>query len=326
MEVNTAYVNSKPNKYEKTMGYRFRKVLRECARHKFLFLLLAPALIYFLVFHYAPMYGVLIAFKDYKFARGILGSEWVGLEHFRFMFSGDSFGAVFKNTMVLSLLKFAFGFPAPIILALLLNEIRREKFKKVVQTVSYLPHFLSWVILSGIFIQLLSPSIGPIASIMKLLGMKPIFFVANTKWIRPVLVLSSLWKEVGWGTVVYLAGMSSINSELYEAATVDGAGRFRKIISVTLPALIPIITFVFIMSAGSIINDDFDQIMNLANNPAVQQVADVISTYTYRMGLEKMQYSYSTAVGLFKNVIAVGLMLTTNFILKKISDNEYGLF
>lgn len=272
------------------------------------------------------MYGVLIAFKDYKFRDGILGSKWVGLKHFKEMFRGQSFTTVFKNTIVLSTLKLLVGFPAPIILALLLNELRSQKFKKMVQTISYLPHFLSWVILSGIIIQLLSPSIGPIAHIRKSLGLEPIFYMADTRWIRHILIISSLWKNVGWGTIVYLAGISNVDPELYEAATVDGAGRFKKAIHITLPALVPIITFIFIMSVGSIIQDDFDQIMNLANNPAVQQVTEVISTYTYKMGLVKMQYSYSTAVGLFKNIIAIALVLTTNMITKKISDSEYGIF
>lgn len=305
---------------------KIKDTFKSYRANKYLFILLLPTLVYFIIFHYVPMYGILIAFKDYKFKSGIMGSEWVGLKYFKEIFRGDSFITVFKNTIVLSSLKLLVGFPAPIILALLLNELKSQKFKKTVQTISYLPHFLSWVILSGIVIQLLSPSIGPIAHIRKSLGLEPIFYLADVRRIRPVLILTSLWKGVGWGTIVYLAGIANVDTELYEAATVDGAGRFKKAIHITLPALVPIITFIFIMSIGSIINDDFDQIMNLASNPAIQQVTEVISTYTYKMGLVKMQYSYSTAVGLFKNIISISLVLVTNMITKKISDNEYGIF
>lgn len=312
--------------HRKSFTKRLLRNLKAYKANKFLFILLLPTVLYYIIFHYIPMYGVLIAFKDFKFTKGILGSDWVGFKYFREMFSGQSFTTVFKNTLILSTLKLLFGFPAPIILALLLNELRTKKFKKVVQTISYLPHFMSWVILSGIFIQLLSPSIGPIAHIMRTLGLEPIFYIANVRWIRPVLILTSLWKGVGWGTIVYLAGISGIDPQLYEAATIDGANRVKKITSITLPSLVPITTFIFIMSVGSIINDDFDQIMNLASNAAVQQVTEVISTYTYKIGLVRMQYSYSTAVGLFKNIISIALVLGTNLITKKMSDNEYGIF
>lgn len=323
MQSDTALqVNHSAAKVKKPFTTRFRETVKSYIKNKYLILLLLPTIIFFAVFSYGPMYGILIAFKDYKFAKGIMGSPWVGLEHFRTMFSGSSFTTVFKNTLIISSLKFVFGFPAPIILALLLNELRSQKLKRVVQTVSYLPHFLSWVILAGIFMQLLSPSLGPIGYVMKLMGLKPIYFLGDTRWFRTVLVVSSLWKEVGWGTIVYLSGIANVNPELYEAATVDGANRVHKAWNVTLPALVPIITFIFIISIGSIINDDFDQLLNLTN-PAVDQIADVISTYTYKMGLVRMEYSYSTAVGLFKNVISVTLVLITNFLLKKISDNEY---
>ena len=301
---------------------RFSQGLKKYKNSKYLFILLLPTLIYFGIFHYAPMYGIQIAFKDYKFSRGIWGSEWIGFEHFKLIFQGDNFLRVFKNTLIISGLKFAFGFPAPIILAILLNEIRVSWFKRSVQTISYLPHFLSWIILSGIVKQFLSPSIGPVGYIMKALNMEPIYFVVDPNWFRPVLVVTSIWKEVGWGTIIYLAGMANVNPEIYEAATVDGASRFQKAVKITLPSLVPIITFVFILSMGNIIHDDFDQIFNLMN-PGVMQVSDVISTYTYRMGMVLMQYSYGAAVGLFKNVIAIALIFLTNYILKKISDNEY---
>lgn len=293
--------------------------------HRYLFLLLLPTIVLFVIFNYIPMYGVTIAFKDYKFLKGILGSPWSGFDNFKTMFSGMSFLSVFKNTVILSFLNLIFGFPAPIVMALLINELKANKFKKFVQTASYLPYFLSWVILAGILIPFLSPSIGPIGIAMQAFGMKPVDFVGNPKWFRFTLVVTSIWKNVGWGSIIYLASIAGIDAEMYEAAIVDGAGRFRRMFSITLPSLVPVITFLLILSIGSLISDDFDQIFNLYN-PAVLQVGDVISTYTYRAGLVNMQYSYGAAVGLFRNVISIMLILLSNFVLKKTSDNEYGIF
>jgi len=300
-------------------------LLKKYFYHRYLFILLIPTIVLFVIFSYAPMYGVTIAFKDYKFLKGIMGSPWVGLEHFRAMFTGINFLSVFRNTIIISFLMLIFGFPAPLIMALLINEIRHNKLKKFVQTASYLPYFLSWVVLAGIIIPLLSPSIGPVGIVMKATGLEPINFMGEPQWFRFVLVATSLWKNTGWGTIVYLASIAGIDQELYEAAIVDGAGRLRRAINITIPSLVPVITFLFILSVGNLINDDFDQIFNLYN-PAVMQVADVISTYTYRTGLVMMQYSYSAAVGLFRNGISIALILLSNFFLKKISDNEYGIF
>ncbi|MDY5015167.1 MAG: ABC transporter permease subunit [Eubacteriales bacterium] len=286
-------------------------------------LMLLVGLVYYAIFCYGPMYGIQIAFKDYKFRRGIWGSEWVGLEWFRKMFSGQNFLMVFRNTLLISLYKLIAGFPAPIIFALLLNELDGKWFKKTIQTVSYLPHFLSWVILGGIFMQILSPSTGAVNYIIKMFGGTPIYFLGDIRWFRSTMVILSVWKGFGWGSIIYLATMSSINPELYEAATIDGANRWRQTINITLPALAPIIAIMFIMNSGSIINDDFDQIFNLYNE-TVYRVGDVISTYTYRQGLVEMKYSYTTAVGLFKNVISFGIILLTNFITSKFSD--YGIW
>ena len=285
--------------------------------------MLLVGLVYYAIFCYGPMYGIQIAFKDYKFRRGIWGSEWVGLEWFRKMFSGQNFLMVFRNTLLISLYKLIAGFPAPIIFALLLNELDGKWFKKTIQTVSYLPHFLSWVILGGIFMQILSPSTGAVNYIIKMFGGTPIYFLGDIRWFRSTMVILSVWKGFGWGSIIYLATMSSINPELYEAATIDGANRWRQTINITLPALAPIIAIMFIMNSGSIINDDFDQIFNLYNE-TVYRVGDVISTYTYRQGLVEMKYSYTTAVGLFKNVISFGIILLTNFITSKFSD--YGIW
>jgi putative aldouronate transport system permease protein len=250
-------------------------------------------------------------------------SPWVGFVNFQQLFEMGSFREVFRNTIIISSLKLIFGFPAPIILAILLNEIRADRLKKTVQTISYLPHFVSWVILGGLFIQFFSPSTGPINIILKNMGLKPIYFLASKVWFRPILVITSIWKGVGWGSIIYLASLAGIDPQLYEAADIDGAGRFRKMKNITLPSLVPVITIMLIFSAGNLVKDDFDQIFNMYNT-SVYSVADVLSTYTYRVGLIDMRYSFSTAVGLFTNVISFMLIVITNSITKRV--NEYGLW
>jgi putative aldouronate transport system permease protein len=292
-------------------------------KHRYLVVLFIPAILYYAVFCYAPLYGIQIAFKNFIFRLGIMQSPWVGRVNFERLFSMGSFRLVFRNTLIISTLKLIFGFPAPIIFALLLNEMRALRYKKVVQTISYLPHFVSWVILGGLFMQFLSPSTGPINIILKSMNLKPIYFLADKNWFRPVLVITSMWKGIGWGSIIYLASLSGIDPGLYEAAEIDGAGRFRKAISITLPSLIPVITIMLIFSVGGIVKDDFDQIFNMYN-PAVYSVGDVLGTYTYRVGLVDMQYSFSTAVGLFTNVISFVLIVITNAITKRV--NEYGLW
>lgn len=292
-------------------------------KHKYLTILLLPALAYFLLFSYGPIYGLQIAFKDYIFIDGIWGSTWVGLKHFNKLIELDSFREVFINTILISFYKFIFGFPAPIAFALLLNELKNVLFKRVVQTISYFPHFVSWVILAGIFTQFLSPSTGPINIFITWLGFEPIYFLADTSWFRTVLVSTDIWKDIGWGTIIYLAALSGINPELYEVARVDGASRFQRIFYVTLPGLYPVVTIMMVLSIGRLINDDFDQIFNLYN-PAVYSVGDVLSTYTYRYGLLNMEYSFATAVGLFKNVISLVMVLGANAIARRL--NDYGLW
>jgi putative aldouronate transport system permease protein len=245
------------------------------------------------------------------------------LNVFKELFSLPTFLTVFRNTVIISGLKFIFGFPAPIIFALLLNEMRQQKPKRIFQTISYLPHFVSWVILGGIFVQLLAPDSGPLNALIKSLGGKPIYFLANPHWFRPVLVVTQIWKSIGWGTIVYLASLSSIDPNLYEAAAIDGARRWRTMRSITIPSLAPIITVMLILGTGEILTGNFDQVFNLYN-PAVYQVGDVMSTYLYRQGLQNLQYSLATAVGLFQNIIAFTLLLSSNAIAKRI--NEYGIW
>jgi len=285
-----------------------------------LFLMFVPAIIFFFIFAYVPMYGVTLAFKDYSISKGILGSEWVGLKHFKNLMGTSTFLRAFRNTLSISFLKILFGFPTPIILAILLNEVRNQKFKKIIQTISYMPHFLSWIIISGIFIQLLSPSTGMINHIIKLLGGEPIYFLGSNEWIRTVFVVTDLWAGVGWGTILYIAAISGFSPEYYEAAECDGATRFQKIFMITLPLLAPVIAITLILRMGSVLSAGFDQVFNLYC-AATYEKADIIDTYVYRTGMGSLQYDRATAVGLFKNVVGFFLVLITNFASKKLSGS-----
>ncbi|MDG0809965.1 ABC transporter permease [Cohnella rhizosphaerae] len=295
-------------------------MIRRYYAYRYFFLMLLPVVAYFALFHYAPIYGVLMAFQDFRVLKGISGSEFVGMKHFRELFSGLYFVPVLKNTLIINAYKLLFGFPAPIVLALLINEVMRPAFKRIVQTISYLPHFLSWIVLSGIVIEALSPSRGPINIALMELGMKPVFFLADTDWFRTVLVSTAVWKNVGFSAIIYLAAIAGISGDMYEAAEVDGIGRLQKMYYITLPSIAPVIVIMLILTSGSIINDDFDQIFNLIN-ANVSSVGDVISTYTYSEGIAKMNYSYAAAVGLFKNVAALVAVLSANFIARRFSDN-----
>jgi putative aldouronate transport system permease protein len=269
------------------------------------------------------MYGIVLAFKEYRFMDGILKSPWNNFQNFKDLFGGRDFPTSFKNTIILSVYRIIFGFPAPIILALLLNEVRSIKFKKMVQTLSYLPHFLSWVILAGVFMELLSPSRGPVNQLITGMGGKAIYFFGDPKWFRTLLVTTGIWQSVGWGSIIYLATIAGVDVSLYEAAYVDGANRWKQMVHITLPALVPVITIMAIFTVGGIISDNFDQVFNFYN-PAVYSVADVLSTYTYRIGIGKMEYDLATATGLFVNVINFTLLVITNKIVKKYS--EYGIW
>jgi putative aldouronate transport system permease protein len=307
----------------RSLAARMKDLARSYRAHSALFLMLAPALIYYAVFKYAPIYGVTIAFKDFRIIEGILGSPWVGLKYFERLFSMRSFFQVVSNTVIISFYKLLIGFPAPILFAILLNEIAMRRFKKVVQTISYLPHFLSWVVLASIFMLFLSPSAGPVNHLLKAMGFKEIYFLAEPEWFRGLLVATHVWKTFGWSSIVYLATLSNNDTELYDAAWVDGANRLQRMRHVTLPGLAPVITIMFIFAVGQLLSDDFDQIYNLYS-PAVYSVADVISTYTYRVGLLEVNYSLGAAVGLFRNAVAFALILVTNTIARRISD--YGLW
>jgi len=288
-------------------------------RNKLYYFLIAPGIIYFLIFHYIPLYGVIIAFKDvspFDGVKGILTSEWVGLKHFRNFTNSYYFWDIMRNTLLISLYRLIFGFPAPILLAILLNEAKNILFQRVVQTVSYLPHFISMVIVAGLLTTFLTTDGGIVNTLLQQMGLKQIFFLGDANYFRSVLVISGIWKEVGWGTIIYLAAIAGIDSHLYEAAKLDGAGRMRQIWHVTLPGISFIITLLLILSIGGLLDAGFEQIF-LLYSPSVFKVADIIDTYVYRKGLVDLQYSYAAAVNLFKSLIAVILLLSANYLAKK---------
>jgi putative aldouronate transport system permease protein len=287
----------------------------------YLFFLIPAASLF--IFHYIPIYGIIIAFKDYRIGSGILGSQWNNFNHFKLMFANPFFPRILRNTLVISILRLIFGFPAPIMLALLINEVARMSVKRVVQSISYLPHFMSWVVLAGILIEVISPQRGIVGFIYTLLGKQPPNLLTDSRLFRPLLVLTGIWKDVGWGTIIYLASISSIDPGLYESSSIDGANRLQRAIYITIPSLIPVITILIILQIGGVLNAGFDQIFNLYN-PLVYEVGDIIDTYVYRVGLIDRRFDFSTAVGLFKNAIGILLLVGTNAIIKRFS--EYGIW
>ncbi len=288
-------------------------------RHKYLYLLMAPGIIWYIIYKYLPMYGLIIAFKDFNFARGIMDSPWVGLKYFEFLLSFPDFFNILRNTLLINFYNLVFAFPIPIILALLLNELTSMRLKRSLQTVFYFPHFLSWVVFGGIIIQLLGPNEGLVNSIIKLFGGDPIYFMANPKYFRTIVVVSGILKDAGWGAIVYLAALTSIDVEQYEAATVDGANRLQKLFYITLPGIMNTVIIMFILKIGYLLDVAFEQIYILYN-PMVYEVGDVLSTYIYRVGLQGMKFSLTTAIGLFQSLIGLGLVLFTNKMAKKYSE------
>ena len=296
---------------------------RSVVLYRGLLVLLIPSILWYLIFQYFPMYGVVIAFKDYRILKGLLGSPWVGLENFERLFRTPQFLQVLRNTLLISFYKLLWGFPAPIVLALLLNEIANVRFKRVVQTISYLPHFISWVVIGGLIRALLSPTGGVVNYLLGLLSLGPVNFMIEPGLFRSIIVVANIWKNVGWGSIIYLAAISGIDPQLYEAAVMDGAGRFRQAVSITLPSLVSVIVILFLLRIGYIMNAGFEEIFNLYN-PIVYSVGDIIDTYVYRVGLIDFDYSYSTAIGLFKNVLGLSLLILTNAVTKRFS--EYGVW
>lgn len=278
-------------------------------------LMVVPALLFIVVFSYIPMYGVLMAFQDYNIFQGFLKSPWVGFKHFEMFFQAPEFWSIIRNTLVISLLKLAVGFPAPILLALMLNEVRNRTFKRTVQTISYLPHFISWVIVSGFVTSLLSTDNGSLNLALQELNLigDPINFLSIPEYFWTILVTTGVWKEIGFSSIVYLAAIAGVDPQLYEAAAMDGASRLRQMFFITLPSIMPVIIVFMILNIGNLLNAGFEDILLLGSNPVVRDVADVIDTYVYRLGIQNTRYSYATAVGLFKGVLSVALLATANY-------------
>lgn len=297
---------------------------KKIKQYRVLLLMMVPAVIYYIIFNYTPMYGVLLAFKDFKITQGILGSPWVGFKHFEMIFEDPYFYTVLRNTLMISVYKLLFGFPVPILFALMLSEITSTKFKRVVQTVSYLPHFISWVVLGGIFFTIFSLD-GPVNMIVHLFGGEKALFLADERYFRTILVVTSIFQGFGWGSIIYFAALSNIDPQLHEAAVMDGAGRFQRMFYISIPMLAPVIAIMLILSMSGILDAGFDQIFNMYN-VKVYNVADIIDTYVYRKGLVEMDYSYATAVGLFKSVIALILIVTVNTVVKRLGGKEHALW
>ena len=308
-------------KADLTLSVRAQRLARAVWKHRWFYLLLIPPLTYYLIFRYIPIYNAQIAFKDFFALKGVEGSHWVGLQHFEAFFKSFYFGELIVNTVIFSTAKLVLGLPIAIILALAIHESAFLKFRSLVQTVTYLPHFLSWVIMLGLLLGLLSPSSGMINEIIKSLGGQPIAFLTSTAWFRQVVVLSDIWKETGWSTILYLAALLGINPDLYEAAAVDGASRWRRIWHISLPGIVPVVVLVTLLRLGNILDAGFSQIWVLYSVP-VYSVGDIIDTWVYRAGVLDFQFSLATAVGLFKVVIGLILILVANEVAKRVAQQS----
>ena len=300
----------------------FRKDFK---RRRILYFMCIPGLLFYILFKYLPMYGIVVAFLDYNPYTGLAGlfnSEFVGLRWFTRMFQQTQFWNILRNTLLINVYMLIWAFPMPIILAILINEVRSSTYKRLAQSVTYLPHFLSWAIVSGFIFELLSTNNGLLNNVLMGLNLidKPIQYIVEPKYFRTILVASSVWKEVGWDSIIYLAAIVGVDQALYEAATVDGASRFKQVFHITLPALLPVISVCMILNLGRLMSTGFDQIYMLMT-PNTQKVGDVFSTFIYRVGIQNGQYSFTTAIGLFQNVVNCILVVTVNMITKRMTGN-----
>lgn len=294
---------------------------RDLKKYKGAYLLAIPVVLYYILFCYKPMYGILIAFKDYSPAAGILGSDWAarhGMQNFIDFFQSYYFTRILKNTLVISLTSILFGFPAPIILALMLNELKNDKFKRLTQTISYMPHFISIVVVASL-INMFTSDKGAITAFLSLFGVEKISLLTKPQYFVPIYVISGIWQEIGWGAIIYLAALAGIDQEIYEAAKIDGAGRWQQMLNVTLPGISGTIIIMLLLRLGKVMNVGYEKII-LLYNEGIYETADVISTFVYRKGLLDFQWSYSTAVGIFNSVINFIIILVFNRISRKVSE------
>mgnify|MGYP005756813863 FL=1 len=297
-----------------------RKVRKDWLRNRSLYLLMLPVIIFYVLFHYKPMYGALIAFKDYSPALGFADSPWVGLDNFVRFFDGIYFWRLLRNTVLLSFYNILFGFPAPIILALLLNEVKNEKFKRLTQTITYLPHFISMIVVAGMITNFCMTT-GLFNDIIEFFGGEASPLLQNPKYYRTIYVASSIWQQVGWGSIIYLSALSGVDSQLYEAAAIDGAGKWKQLLHVTLPGITPTIVIMLIMQVGRAMSMGHEKTILLYNS-ATYETADIISSYVYRIGLLEQDWSYSTAIGLFNSVINLVLIILANRVSKKLTETS----
>jgi putative aldouronate transport system permease protein len=294
---------------------------RKLNQSKYLLLLFLPCLIYYILFKYLPMFGIVISFKNYNLYKGIWDSPWVGFKYYKMFFANPDFLILLRNTILLGAYKLFFGFPAPIILALMLNELKHAMFKRFVQTVSYLPHFISNVVVASMVIMFLSPSGGIVNHIIQLLGMDPVNFMVKAELFRPIYVISEIWQHIGWETIIYLAALTAIDPQLYEAAEMDGAGRWKRVFHVTLPGIAPAIVILFILNIGKVLEIGFEKVF-LLYNPAIYETADIISTYVYRTGLSQGNYSYATAIDLFGGIVSLIFVYSANYLSRKVGETS----
>ncbi len=292
---------------------------RDILRDKQLYIMFAPFMLWYVLFYYFPMYGILAAFKDYQPYVGVWASEWVGLDNFIEFFTGPYAFRIIRNTVLINIYSVIFVFPASIILALLMNELQSKKFKTAVQTVSYLPYFISTVVVAGLVITFLSPTAGIVNVVIEKLGFEKIYFLTKPQYFRTIYILMTMWQSVGFGTIIYTSALCAVDSELYEAASIDGAGRWKKLLKITIPGIMPTIAIMLIIRIGGMMTVGAETII-LLYQPITYETADVISSYVYRSGLEEMNYSYATAVDLFNGIIALILVAISNTISKRIGD------
>lgn len=297
-----------------------RTVLRDLVKNRYIYLMFLPVLAYYVIFCYWPMYGAVIAFKSFRPGLGIWESPWVGLKHFESFFSGRYFYRILRNTFMLSFYSLVFGFPAPIIFALLINELRHKIFKRTVQTITYIPHFISMVVICGMIIDA-TTSNGFISTMLSYFGFPPVNLLIKPEYFRSVYVVSGIWQGLGWGSIIYLAALTNIDSTLYEAATTDGATRFQQTIYISIPGIMPTITILLILSVGSLLSVGWEKVL-LLYNPAIYETADVISTYVYRRGIVDADYSFSTAVGLFNSVVNFVLLFCANLLSRRVGETS----
>lgn len=301
---------------------RRRKWFQGLAKQKMLYFMAIPGIVYYILFKYVPMAGIIIAFQDYNVFRGITNSEFVGLQHFQTLFSSAQFLQIFKNTLIINFYDLLFGFTSPIILALILNEVMQPLFKKLVQSLVYLPHFLSWVVVGGLIgSQILSPSTGMLNHLIEFFGGEPIYFLIDNRYIRSVLIGSGVYKEIGWGTIIYLAALAGVNPNLYEAASIDGAGKLKQLFVITLPSILSVISIMFLLKIGHFLDFGFDRVWVFLNGANMERI-DIFDTYVYRVGLTEGLYSYSTAVGLFKSVVGLILLMGFNSLSKRLTGES----